>query len=520
MLLVLARLQRLDRSLEEAALDLGASHGQVLRRITLPFLRPALFTAAILAFFQSFENFNTTLFTRGSASTLTIYIASRVRTGLTPSVNALALILIGLTIVAAIVYVVLRRRDRRPNRHHPGQGSMNEIVEKSACELRAMIATKTLSPVEVFDAFSARIAAVDPAINAMVALDLERGRAAAKDAERAVMRGDKLGVLCGLPVGIKDLNLTAGLRTTFGSLVYKDNVPEQDELLVARIRAAGGIVIGKTNTPEFGSGANTINRVYGATVNPFDTGLSVAGSSGGSAAALATDMVPLATGSDLGGSLRTPASFCGVVGHRPSPGACPSDQAGNAWSPLAVEGPMGRTVADTALLMAAMVGDAPIDPISQALSAGPFATLPAVNLRKLRIAVSPDLGTIPIAPEVRVCFHAAIERMSPLFGEVRWRDPGPRRYRPDVRGAARGRIRPFVWRLHPQPPQPFRPQCHRQRGILADPVGRGCRPRPRRADRAVPEVPVVLRRHRRPDLPSGAGRAVSGRARLRARGRR
>lgn len=300
---------------------------------------------------------------------------------------------------------------------------MTEIVERTACELRAMIGAKSLSPVEVFDAFSARIAHVDPAINAMVALDLERGRAAAEDAERAVMRGDKLGLLHGLPVGIKDLNLTAGLRTTFGSLVYRDNVPDEDELLVARIRAAGGIVIGKTNTPEFGSGANTINRVYGATVNPFDTNLSVAGSSGGSAAALATDMVPLATGSDLGGSLRTPASFCGVVGHRPSPGACPSDQAGNAWSPLAVEGPMGRTVADTALLMAAMVGDAPVDPISQPLSPDAFTALPVVNLRKLRVAVSADLGCIPIAPEVRASFRAAAERMSPLFGEVQWRDP-------------------------------------------------------------------------------------------------
>ena len=300
---------------------------------------------------------------------------------------------------------------------------MSEIVEKAACELRTLIGTKRLSPVEVFDAFSARIDRVNPAINAMVALDLERGREAARKAEQAVMRGETLGILCGLPVGIKDLNLTAGLRTTFGSLVYKDNVPDQDELVVARIRAAGGIVIGKTNTPEFGSGANTINRVYGATVNPFATNLSVAGSSGGSAAALATDMVPLATGSDLGGSLRTPASFCGVVGHRPSPGACPSDQARDGWSPLSVEGPMGRTVADAALLMAAMVGRAPADPISQSLSPEPFTALPLVKLGELRVAFSPDLGCVPISPEIRDCFCAAAERMKPLFRSVSWRNP-------------------------------------------------------------------------------------------------
>jgi amidase len=300
---------------------------------------------------------------------------------------------------------------------------MSEIVEKTAVELRALIGARKLSPVEVFDAFSARIEQVNPAINAMVAMDTERARAAAKKAEQAVMKGGALGILHGLPVGVKDLNLTEGLTTTFGSLVFKDNVPAQDELMVARIRAAGGIIIGKTNTPEFGSGANTINRVYGATVNPFDTHLSTAGSSGGSAAALATDMVPLATGSDLGGSLRTPASFCGIVGCRPSPGAVPSDQGNNPWTPLSVEGPMGRNVPDAALLMAAMVGDTSVDPIAQPLSPDSFIALPNVDLKKLRVAFTPDFGCVPIDAGIRDSFAAAADRMKSLFGQVSFGHP-------------------------------------------------------------------------------------------------
>jgi len=300
---------------------------------------------------------------------------------------------------------------------------MTGIVTKTARELRALIGKKQLSPVEVFDAFRAQIETVNPAVNAFVATDFEQARAQAMAAEDAVMKGERLGLLHGLPVGIKDLQLTKGLRTTFGSLVYKDNVPEVDELMIRRIRAAGGIVIGKTNTPEFGSGANTINRVYGATVNPFDLGKSASGSSGGSAAALAADMVPLATGSDLGGSLRTPASFCGVVGHRPSPGACPTDLATDAWSPLAVDGPMARNVADAALLMATVVGRVDIDPISQPLDAAPFAALPAVNVGKLRVAFSTDFGCIPMDEDIRRHFESVTRRLAPMFGRAEWRHP-------------------------------------------------------------------------------------------------
>src|SRR5436309_12163493 len=209
---------------------------------------------------------------------------------------------------------------------------MSDIVDKSARELRALIAAKAVSPVEVFDAFADRIEKVNPALNAIVAMDLDRGREEARRAEEAVMRGDPLGLLHGLPIGINDLHLTKGLRTTFGALIHKDNVPDTDELLVSRIRKAGGIVMGKTNTPEFGAGANTVNQVYGATVNPFGTTLSASGSSGGSAAALATDMIALASGGDLGGGPRPPASFCGVVGHRPSPCTCPTNRAADGGS--------------------------------------------------------------------------------------------------------------------------------------------------------------------------------------------
>jgi amidase len=300
---------------------------------------------------------------------------------------------------------------------------MSDIVDKSARELRALIAAKAVSPVEVFDAFADRIEKVNPALNAIVAMDLDRGREEARRAEEAVMRGDPLGLLHGLPIGINDLHLTKGLRTTFGALIHKDNVPDTDELLVSRIRKAGGIVMGKTNTPEFGAGANTVNRVYGATVNPFGTTLSASGSSGGSAAALATDMIALASGGDLGGSLRTPASFCGVVGHRPSPGTCPTNRAADGWSPLAVEGGMARTVGDVALLLASITGPAQMDPISRDLSPEYFLSLPPVRLDRLSVAFSADLGSIPVAEDIRACFRAAADRMVSLFKTTIWHHP-------------------------------------------------------------------------------------------------
>lgn len=300
---------------------------------------------------------------------------------------------------------------------------MSDLVDRSARELRALIGRKALSPVELFDACCERIERVDPKVNAMVARDFDRGRRAAQDAEDAVQRGDYLGLLHGLPVAIKDLMGTEGLRTTYGSLVHKDYIPDHDELAVARLRKAGAIIIGKTNTPEFGAGSNTVNRVYGATVNPFDPTLSCAGSSGGAAVALATGMVPLATGTDMGGSLRTPASFCGVVGHRTSLGAVPNNTRRYGWNPLSVDGPMGRNVDDTALLMAAMVGANDRDPVSQDLAAGPLVNLPRVDLGSLRVVFSEDLGGVPVAATVKQHFRNCAKSLAPLFARSEWRDP-------------------------------------------------------------------------------------------------
>ncbi len=239
---------------------------------------------------------------------------------------------------------------------------MTEPCDLTAVEARRLIGAKRLAPSELMASCIARIEAVDHAVNALPARDFERARKAAKAADNAVRRGDELPALHGLPIGIKDLEETGGLVTTHGSVIFKDHVPAEDERIVAAARAAGAIVIGKTNTPEFGAGANTRNAVYGVTANPFDPEKSAAGSSGGSAVTLATGMAPICTGSDTGGSLRNPAAFSGIVGFRPSPGLVPSDKRGLGWSNLPVLGPMARTVADTCLLLGSIASDHVSDP--------------------------------------------------------------------------------------------------------------------------------------------------------------
>ncbi len=196
---------------------------------------------------------------------------------------------------------------------------MTDFCSMTATALVAGIKNGDFSPVEVMDASIRRIEAVDKAINAMVTRDFDRAIDRAKDVEAKRLKGEDIGILAGLPIGIKDLEASADMKTTYGSLPFKDHIPDQDDLSVANVKASGGIVIGKTNTPEHGAGGNTWNDVFGITANPFDTDKTSSGSSGGSAAALAAGMVPLASGSDFGGSLRTPASFCGIVGFRPSP---------------------------------------------------------------------------------------------------------------------------------------------------------------------------------------------------------
>ena len=302
---------------------------------------------------------------------------------------------------------------------------MTEPCDLSAVTARRLIGEKKLSPVELLASCEARVAAMNPAINAMVALDSARALVAAKAAEAAVMRGDKLGLLHGLPVGIKDLDETEGLVTTFGSTIFKDNIPKADAGMVARIKAAGGIVLGKTNTPEFGLGANTRNSVYGATGNPFDNTKSAAGSSGGSAAALAVDMAPLCSGSDTGGSLRNPAAFCGIVGFRPSAGLVSSERRPHGWSCLPVVGPMGRDVADAALLLAVQAADDARDPLSYTLPgeavrgvAGRYHAVPQVDLASLRLAVSEDFGQAPTESIVREAFRLRVAALAPMFGRA------------------------------------------------------------------------------------------------------
>ena len=270
---------------------------------------------------------------------------------------------------------------------------MTDLCDLTASELRRMIGRKDISPIELVESCIDRIESVDGQMNAIVTKSYERARAEARDAEQAVVDGEELGLLHGLPVGIKDLEATAEIRTTSGSKLYADHVPTRDQGAVANIREAGGIILGKTNTPEFGAGANTRNLVFGATGNPFDPAKTCGGSSGGSAVALATGMVPLASGSDYGGSLRTPASFCGVVGIRPTPGVVAAEGRPVGLLPFSVLGPMGRTVDDAYMLLQAQAGTDPHDPFSTAPVTDLDSPLEQADLGSIRAMITPDLGS-------------------------------------------------------------------------------------------------------------------------------
>ena len=296
---------------------------------------------------------------------------------------------------------------------------MSEPCDLSAVEARRLIGAKKLSPVELMSSCLARIEATNKAVNAVVAMIDERAaRKAAKAAEQAVMRGEDLGLLHGLPIGVKDLQDTAGLRTTYGSLLYKDHVPKDDNTTIARIRSEGGIILCKTNTPEFGAGSNTTNRVYGPTGNPFDPKLTCAGSSGGSAVALALGQVPLATGSDYGGSLRTPAGFCGVAGFRPSPGVVPGETRPMSLAPFPVSGPMGRTLEDAPLLLAAQIDVDKGDPFSSGDSLSIPTRLQGVDLANVRAAFSVDLGCAPIDDGIKGIYRERMKSVRGCFAEA------------------------------------------------------------------------------------------------------
>lgn len=293
--------------------------------------------------------------------------------------------------------------------------SEQQLLSLSTVELRRRIGAREISPVELLEACIERIERLNPLVNPICATDYERARKDAKAAEAAVMRGEPLGLLHGLPTGVKDLEDTGGLLTTFGSPLYRDYVPKEDSSMVARVRAAGAVIVAKTNTPEFGAGANTRNAVWGATANPFDTSLTAGGSSGGSAVALACDMLPVCTGSDTGGSLRIPAAMCGVVGLRPSPGLVPSNRRSLGWAPISVLGPMGRTVADTALLFAAQAASEDSDPLSYPVDGGAFVVPEPVDLGSLRVAWTEDFGVSPVDTSMRKVFREKVQAMRHLF---------------------------------------------------------------------------------------------------------
>ncbi len=282
------------------------------------------------------------------------------------------------------------------------------LYSLTAVETVDLLKRKQVSPLELIDAAEARIAAVDGTVNAMVVRTFDRARQRARSL--TLPDAQTPGWLGGLPFAVKDLNDVEGVRTTFGSPIYKDNISQRSCLFVQHVEAMGGLVIGKSNTPEFGAGAQTFNEVFGITRNPWDTRMTCAGSSGGSAVALATGQAWLATGSDLGGSLRTPASFCGVVGFRPSPGRVPYGPALLPLNTYPVNGPMGRCVADVALMLDASARHHPLDPISYDAPAVSYAQAVANPVKPAKVAWGGGFnGACPLDPEVEdICRQATL----------------------------------------------------------------------------------------------------------------
>jgi amidase len=314
--------------------------------------------------------------------------------------NAISRRQFGATIAAGGVYAAFQQvTGAAASGQSSPRSGQSELCEMSAVELAARLARKQVSAREVMTAHLAQIERVNPKINAIVTLVAEQAMAGAVKADDAIMRRDPVGVLHGLPVAHKDLVDTAGIRTTLGSPFYRDNVPSRDALIVTRIRAAGAITVGKTNTPEFGAGSQTFNTVFGATRNPYDVAKTCGGSSGGAAAAVAARMLPIADGSDTGGSLRNPPAFCNVVGLRPSPGRVASES--TSWSPLSVSGPIARSVADVALFLSAIAGPNPRSPLTIQEDSARFRGPLARQFTGVRVAWWRDLGGIPFEPEIR-----------------------------------------------------------------------------------------------------------------------
>jgi amidase len=296
---------------------------------------------------------------------------------------------------------------------------IDDLCFRPATELAGMLRARDISARELLDAHLDRISRLNPAVNAVVTLDAEGARAAADAADAALAAGHDVGPLHGLPVAHKDTHATGGMRTTWGSPLHMDTVPLRDELIVGRYKAAGAVRVGKTNVPEFAAGSHTFNTVFGASHNPYRHGLSVGGSSGGAAAALAAGFVPLADGSDMGGSLRNPAAFCNVVGLRPTPGRVPTWPAALGWSQLSVQGPMGRTVADVALQLSVVAGPDARVPISLSDDPTGFAAPLPERLDGLRVAWAPTLGgQVTVDPAVTNALASSVAVFESLGASV------------------------------------------------------------------------------------------------------
>jgi amidase len=281
------------------------------------------------------------------------------------------------------------------------------LTDLSATELRRRIAAREVTVVESVEACLERVAQLNPLLNAIVTPNPNALEDAAQ-LDRRIRKGEDPGPLCGLTVGIKDVTPVAGLRTTFGSPIYADHVPKEDALVVRRLREAGAVILGKTNCPEFAAGANTFNDVFGRTRNPWDTTKSAGGSTGGGAAALATGMIALAEGTDLGGSLRIPAAFCGITGLRPSVGLVPTHPTDWVWDTLQVTGPMARTAEDVALMLQTIAGPSELSPFAQPIDGRDFVRGAREARKNMRIAYCADIAGITVDPAVeRVCREAA-----------------------------------------------------------------------------------------------------------------
>ena len=315
-----------------------------------------------------------------------------------------------------------------------------DLCLRPATELAALVRSRELRAADLLAAHLEQIERINPRVNAICTLDVEGATAAAAGLDEELAAGAEPGPLAGLPVAVKDLVDVAGLPTTRGSPIYRDAVAEHDDLMVARMRAAGAVIVGKSNVPEFGAGSHTFNTVFGVTRNPWDLRCSAGGSSGGGAAALTSGMVAVADGSDYGGSIRNPPNFNSVVGLRTTPGRVPRVPAGDPWETLSVTGPMGRTVADAALLLSVIAGPDRRDPTSICEPGAPFAHVAPRDLKGCRVAYSRDLGMLPVEPAVTEAIEHALPVLAGLAASWRRRTPtcpaAPRRSTPSARCAS------------------------------------------------------------------------------------